>query len=506
MRVLRSLLPILLFLVLLGIPLAGIARRALVDPSALPEGFSSTVASIASFTALQAALSTLASIAIGIPLGAFYARRWHPAVAGFSTATFALPSIVAVGTISLLLRGTELRFGLPAVVLAHAFLNAPWIALATAEGIRSLPRAWISAARSLGASPAKAFVRIESPWIARRVALAAAQVFGLCAMSFAIVLLLGGGPPVSTLETEIYASVRGGGLALSAASLFALAQLLLALAPLAAILALRSRRRFATAGESASLEEVRAAPARWSGALVALAWFAVPGIALFAAFPEGRAFAVLAGVLRDEEWRTAATTSFRIALASGAAICALGAIFAWGASAYGGTAAVSRLLSALPAGVSPLVLCLGFFLAYSRWIDPFEGSEAGMIAVQATLLLPFALRALLPLVEEASGGWRRKRLETARTLGATPSRAWRALEWPRWRRAFRHLFRLAFVWSFADVAAASFFGSERLRTIGMVFVGWIGQYRFDDVNAGIFWIYLLSAVALVSGARRAEPT
>jgi ABC-type Fe3+ transport system permease subunit len=144
------------------------------------------------------------------------------------------------------------------------------------------------------------------------------------------------------------------------------------------------------------------------------------------------------------------------------------------------------------------VLCLGFFLAYSDYIDPFEGSELGMVLVQAMLFLPFALRILIPLLEEGKLGWRRNLLDAARSLGASTTHAWWKLEWPRWAKALRQLFRMIFAWSFADLAAASFFGSEKLPTVGITLVRWVSQYRFEDVNAALFWIYLLSAVALVA--------
>jgi thiamine transport system permease protein len=509
---LRRILPAFAFLVLVAVPLFEIVRRAIAGTEDLPDGFFSLLFSVAIFTAKQAGLSALASLLVGVPLGVLYARRWHPAIRGFATATFALPTIVIVGAVSLLLRDTDHRYGLLSVVFAHAFLNAPWIALATAEGIRSIPKSWVQAARSLGATSFRTFLRIEAPWIVRRVELALAQVFGLCVMSFAIVLLLGGGPPVTTLETEIYAAVRGGGLALGQASLFAATQVLLAGLPLAFVLVLRARTSAILAGERArgidtpSLGEGHLGWAHdrsgqpWIlGVAVATLWFAIPGVALFLGLPEGKAFEKLASLFYDEEWVGAIVVSFRIALSSAGVACVLGGIFAWGSSGpRDSLAGFVRVLAAVPAGVSPLVLCLGFFLAYSNFVDPFEGSELGMVLVQSTLFLPFALRILLPLLEEGRAGWRRGLVDAARSLGASPARAWWKLEWPRWAEAFRHLFRMIFAWSFADVAAASFFGSEKLPTVGVTLVRWVSQYRFEDMNAALFWIYLLSALALVT--------
>src|SRR5690606_99512 len=90
------------FFLLIGLPLIEVLRRAAFAP-ALPESFLERLFSTIDFTARQAALSTLFAFLLGVPLGIFYARRWHPAIRGFATATFALPTIVAVGAVGLIL-------------------------------------------------------------------------------------------------------------------------------------------------------------------------------------------------------------------------------------------------------------------------------------------------------------------------------------------------------------------------------------------------------------------
>jgi len=264
----------LLFVVLIAYPFSRILQRADFSSPIPPELFS-----IAKGSLVQAGWSLFASLAIGIPLGILYAAAWSSWIRGLSIASFSMPSLLVVGMFATFLRGTEYRFGLAPVVVAHAYLNIPWIAVATAEGIRSLPQSWLEAARTLGATRVRAFLRIELPWVAKRISLAAAQVFALCLTSFAVVMVLGGGPPVETLETEIFAAVRGAGLSLSKAAWFSVAELALAALPLLFVASLRSSSIYRDS-LSAPTGDRRASPGVARAAtLIAVVWFFLPGFA-----------------------------------------------------------------------------------------------------------------------------------------------------------------------------------------------------------------------------------
>jgi thiamine transport system permease protein len=481
----------LVFAALVADPLAQVFRRVDLG-AAMPVDLVPT----ALFSLKQASLSLAACLLVGVPLGVFYAGVWTRWIRSFSVASFSLPGLLVIGMMTLLFRGTEFRFGLASVVIAHAFLNAPWIAVATAEGIRSVPRGWVDAARTLGATRTRAFFRIELPWIARRIAIAAAQVFALCLMSFAIVLVLGGGPPVSTLETEIFAAVRGSGLELSKAAWFGLSELVLAAIPLMLAVGFRSRTNFRDTLASRTLTRAPTSVRSQIAHAVAATWLILPGVC----FLRSASFAELSDVLRNPEFHEALGVSLEIAISVAVASLIAGGVFALGAR----NSRFVRMIAAFPAGLSPLLVSLGFFLAYSSWIDPFEGSLLGMVGVQTTLFLPFALRFFLPLIDEERTGPRRDLRLAARTLGASEWMAWKKLEWPRWQSAGLRLAALVFVWSFSELAAASFFGSERLTTLGVLLVRWLAQYRFDEVNLVLFGIYIFSAgVLLVTGKEEA---
>lgn len=490
MRIGRNVLSIFFFIVLIAVPLYAIGSRAF-GVNVLGFHLHPLLRPTLVFTITQAALSLAASLVIGLTAGMLLFRRDSSLIRGLLFAAFSLPSLAVVGMGISFAKRTE--FGLAPIVFAHAYLNAPWIALAVMDALATFPRPWLEAARSLGSSRATLFFRFTLPWIAPRVVLASAQVFSFCVMSFTIVFLLGGGPASGTLETEIYSQVRGAGLDLAGAAQFAITQILLAAIPL--ILASGKRVH----GEGAV--DVSAGPLRSNPSGVAtffvFLWFVLPLIGMVM----GQSPIVLAGHLltffRDPEFLKAfGLTSW---IAAGSAVSALAISLPFALTRVGWI----RALGTIPTGMSPLVLCLGFLIAYSSgrfaWIDPFEGSVLAIILLHAVLLLPLGLRFLLPVVRDSEQAGRRNLVLAARTLGASEWVSWWRIEGPIWRRAVSDFMRIAWVWSFADLAVLSFFGSEHLTTLPVLISRMMSRYEFEAASALLFFVALLSGSILIGG-------
>jgi thiamine transport system permease protein len=180
---------------------------------------------IIGFTVYQAALSTLASILLGLPgayLLANYAFRGKSVIKAVTTVPFVLPSIIVVlgfviffgnsGTLNRVLMGVfdleepplRVLYSLRAIILAHTFYNFPLcIRLVSAVWSRVNPNLE-RAARSLGARGLRLFLNTSLPQILPGIFTAAALIFIFCFTSFAIILVLGGGPQYTTIEVEIY--------------------------------------------------------------------------------------------------------------------------------------------------------------------------------------------------------------------------------------------------------------------------------------------------------------
>ncbi len=99
-------------------------------------------------------------------------------------------------------------FGLKAVVLAHIFFNAPLMIRVFLPRLLSVPDNHWRLARMVGMTPLQQFRWLEWPALKSMVLPMMGLVFLFCFSSFALVLMLGGGPRVTTLEVEIYAAIR----------------------------------------------------------------------------------------------------------------------------------------------------------------------------------------------------------------------------------------------------------------------------------------------------------
>ena len=181
----------------------------------------------------QAALSTIGSVIVAVPLSVVMARRYHWFGMTFlrlmTGLAFVIPTTVAASGLlavwgrqgvinSIIMTISDMTplpllelpsfFGLKAVVLAHIFFNAPLMIRIFLPRILSVPENHWRLARMTGMTPRDQFRYIEWPAIRAMIIPMMVLVFLFCFSSFSQVLMLGGGPAVTTLEVEIYAAIR----------------------------------------------------------------------------------------------------------------------------------------------------------------------------------------------------------------------------------------------------------------------------------------------------------
>ena len=99
-------------------------------------------------------------------------------------------------------------YGLQAVLLAHVFFNAPLMLRVLTGALVGVPPAQWRQAAQWGLSGWERFRLIEWPAMRRVVPGLLALVFLICFTSFSLILMLGGGPAVTTLEVSIYTALR----------------------------------------------------------------------------------------------------------------------------------------------------------------------------------------------------------------------------------------------------------------------------------------------------------
>lgn len=473
------------------------------------------------FTLYQATLSTVLSILLGLPVALALSRRqdfpgriW---IIRLMAVPMGLPVIVgAFGIIAiwgrqgvlntaLVFAGADEPFsiyGLSGILIAHVFFNLPLAVRLMLAGLERIPGEYWRMAASLGMGPVSVFRFIEWPTVSRLVPGIAGLVFMLCATSFTLVLLLGGGPAATTLEVAIYQALRFDfdpqrAIALSVLQI-GLAAILLGLlaflpSPEAEIASLgRPLRRFDGKGAGARL---------WDGMAIAFAVLLI-GLPLVAITVSGLN-ADLLRLLSAPIFLRAAATSLAIALLSAALVvlCCFAIIRARQAVASGRHAArpLRFLSNTLGAGsslvllVPPVVLGSGWFLLLRVFGDVSFYAPVLVALINMLMALPLAMRVLEPAF--TSHFLRTSRLSAS--LGLQGLTRLRFADLPVLRRPLLMAFSFAMALSLGDLGAVALFGSESFVTLPWLVYSNMGSYRTNDA-AG--YAFILGVVCLLLAA------
>jgi thiamine transport system permease protein len=374
------------------------------------------------------------------------------------------------------------------IVLAHAFLNLPLAVRLILQAWLSVPSERIRLAASLGFSDADMRRHFERPILRAVLPGAFMIIFLICTTSFAVALILGGGPRATTVELAIYQAFRFE-FDLGRAAMLGLVQAGICVAAgLIALSLMRGgemgggldRPPLAWPGDTRRARFVDGAAILGAGAFLLLP--------LMAVLLEG-AQAVL--TLPSVVW-AAALRSIVVALCSTALAVALALPIALFAARGRGWV---ETLTALSISVSPLVLGTGLFLILFPVADPVGLALPITGLVNALVALPFILRGLIPELRRAEatqgrladalglGGWTRLRLAIL----------------PRLRRPLGFGAGLAAAFSMGDLGVIALFSAPGAATLPMEMYRLMGSYRTDDAEGaavllmllalGLFWLF-----------------
>ncbi len=508
---------------LIGGAFAGLVAEGAGNLSGVADAFDPYLARTVWFTLWQALLSTVLSVAPAVLVARALSR--HPAFPGRAAILrlfalpMALPAIVAaLGILALLGRAGLLAaplsaigggswpgiYGLSGILVAHVFFNLPLAARLLLEALDTIPDDQWRLASQLGMRPLPVFRLIE--WPAMRSALpgVAGLVFMLCVTSFTIVLTLGGGPAASTLEVAIYQALRFDfdparavtftllQIGLTVAVMFVLARLGANMA-LDAGLPVARRRLVAVGGIETLLNAAVIA--------AALAFVAGPIVATVVA----GLGADLGRLASEEAVRRASLTSVALALMSALLAVTLALSLAAARRAVAGAASRGGRLIESAAGtgagfvlvVPPIVIGAGWFVLLRHTGLLFAAAPVMVVAVNAVMAMPFAIRAIRPAYDAA--GARNDRL--CAQLGIVGwRRAW-LIDWPVLKRPLATGFAFAMALSLGDLGVIALFGSDSVQTLPYLLLARLGSYRTDDA-AGLALLLGLLCLALVFGADR----
>lgn len=472
--------------------------------------------SVLLFTFWQATLSTLLTLAVGLPAAWLLARyqfRGKSLLRALSGIPFVLPTLVVAAAFDALLgpRGWVNQAAMSlfdlstpplhfvntfgAILVAHVFYNTTIVLRLVGDFWARLSPRIEQAARSLGAGPGQVFFRISLPLLAPALAAAALLVFIFNFTSFGVVLVLGG-PRFATLETEIYYQTTAL-FNLPLAALLALLQLLctLALTTLYTRLSARLSRPLELASARLAPRPLGAGGRLLAGAYLAMlvAFFLSPllGLGLRSISrltPERGQTQVQAGLTLDyyrslgEDPRgniffatpsQAIQTSLLYAGATILVSLAVGLPAAW-LLATRQQDLGSRLLDPLlmlPLGTSAVTLGLGFIVALNRPPLDLRTSPLLVPLAHSLVALPFVVRSLTPALRSI-----RPRLrQAAAVLGAHPGQVLRHVDLPLVGRALLVSALFAFAVSVGEFGASALIARPEYPTIPVLIYRLLGQ-------------------------------
>ncbi|NGM67693.1 iron ABC transporter permease [Natronolimnobius sp. AArcel1] len=424
--------------------------------------------SIFGFTTYQAVLSTLLSVVLGVPAAYLLARyefRGRRTLRALTILPFVLPSImVAIGFVATFGQNGTFNSALAAVglgpvslvpsleviLLAHAFYNAPLVARVTTAAWESVDASAIETARSLGASPFRAFRDVVAPQLYPAVLMGGALTFVFTFGTFPIVLALGGFQ-LATVEVFVYRQIQDLNYAEAAA--LAIIELLISLGVLYGYLryeathVVRSRGirplpRRSLSPPSLSIRELAPRFGLAVYGVVALFVFVSPVVSLlYASVTGGGGFTLEHYRFLLERQETAASFQVRpwdavrnsLLFAFGALAIALPmgvVVSVLTTRRYRGRKIVDAVLMA-PLAVSGIIVGIGllrgpvFGFEIGSWRISVAGAVA-IVAAHAVSCYPFVVRTVAPGLESVD----RSLIESARALGASRARALIDIELP----------------------------------------------------------------------------
>jgi thiamine transport system permease protein len=554
-------LPVLFLVVFFYGPIANLLREGLTKDGAFSLEFLWAVLTddyfrhVILFTLWQALLSTLASIALGLPLAFILTHYDFPLkriVRALTIVPFVLPAItVALGFALLFGRNGYLNqflmhlfglsepplpimYSLTGIVLAHAFYNAPIITRTVHAAWERLDPRYEESARALGASRFFVFKDITLPMILPGLLSGAALVFIFCFLSFPIVLSVGGGR-FSTIEVEIYTRVvtrldpQFVNYKIGAA--LALVGLVLSLA----VTYLYLRLQGSLARQTEQLRPRPTAPL-FAGVrdllrpTKLLVWlYVLVSVILFV----GPVAAIVVDSLREEtaegarwtlRWYSyiftpnyealvgdsplrAIVNSLIFGLGATAIAVPLGLIFAYVIArlrldrsscrrrrqgVQSRRSLVDTLLMA-PLATSSIVLAFALLRAFNAPPLRLVGTATAVIIAHAVIIFPFIVRALVPILESLDV----RLTEMARSLGAGRFRALRDIELPLVATGLIAGAVLAFALSLGEMSATLMLARPGLSTMPVAVYRFLSQHSLGAPSAMSVVMIAVSAIAFI---------
>lgn len=435
------------------------------------------------FTIWQAALSTLLTLALGLPAAYLFARyefKGKALLRSLTTVPFVMPTVVVAAAFRALLGSNgplnqalmalgdfqqppiRLEQTLTIILMAHVFYNVTIVIRLVGGFWASLNLHTVEAARMLGATPFTAFREVTLPLLRPSLIASSLLIYLFTFTSFGVILLLGG-PGYSTLETEIYRQYITF-LRPDVAAVLSLLQIIFTFILMSLYARWQQRSTVALDFRPQSANTHRPKTMFEKGSVVVI----IGGLLLFEVTPL-LTLAVRSFTARDGSFTLAYYKALPV-LERGSVTFVPPLIAVRNSIAYGILTVVlavllgaisARLLARsgrwrswldpifmLPLGASAVTLGFGYVVSF----DQLRTSPLLVLIAHTLVAFPFVVRTVLPVLQGIQPSLR----EAAAILGASPLRVWREVDLPIVGRALLVAAVFAFTVSIGEFGATSF--------------------------------------------------
>lgn len=469
----------------------------------------------------QAGITCVLALLLGLPVAWVLARLEFPGralVLRLLMLPFVVPTLVAAMGV-LALWGPRGWLGEPLAEAGWGLEDTPWLLLygnlffnlcvvvrAGVDALEQVSAQRVAAARTLGATPWRAFWRVEWPAVAPWLASALCLVFLYCFAGFGLALILGG-QRYATVEVEIYTLVAHE-LELGQAGVLAVWMLLLTGAVALAYAVIE--KRLAAPGRTVPVMRLRPQGAgHWwavAGALLVL-WLvcAAPLLAIVLRALHALVWGQGAAVLLESETLAALGNTLRfsgMALALAAvlglthalAVQALDRVSALRDSGFVPSAAALgwRAAAFLPFVVSPVTVAFGLLLLYPQW----TASLGLLVAAYALLAYPFVAKSLTAALDALPASY----AQAAATLGANPWRIFWRVTLPLVATALRRGMAFAAATALGEFAVSLFLSRPEWTTLTTLIYQRLSRPGAANLDAALVLACVLMLLALIAFA------
>ncbi|NLF50476.1 MAG: iron ABC transporter permease [Leptolinea sp.] len=490
------------------------------------------------FTLWQAALSTVLTLVVGLPSAYLFTNYRFPfksILRGMTTLPFILPTVVAAAAINALYgpRGwinlawmaatgntspvIDIVNSLTAILLAHVFYNTAVVIRVTGSAWEKLDTRLADASRMLGASPFQAFWQVTFPLLLPSILASSVLVFLFDFTSFGVILMLGG-PGISTLETEVYYQALQR-LNLPMASIISIIQLVCTIfiglfynrVTRSAQIPLMPRMRAAGQTGTTTWRQRVLAAVLVSGLVILFVLpvfsLATRSVARLEA-ERGQRNEVRYGLTFDYYQELfinrrqsifyvppveAAVNSLVYATETVVISGILGMLAALAQRRRNVLTRIMDALLMLPLGTSAVTLGLGYILVFNRPPLDIRSFPLFIAIAHSLVALPFVIRTISPALASIPDSLR----HAAATLGATPFRVWLEIDWPIIARSALVAAIFSFTISLGEFGATTFLSRPDKPTLPVAIFRFLSQPGALNYGQAMAMATFLMIVCLV---------